>query len=62
MFDFYVKVYILVPFIFVSMSHILIFIYCNDFYIDLVGYIELQFWLDLIIIFYVYKSKFNIDK
>ena len=45
----YVKVYVLVRFIFVSMSHIFICIYSYGFYLDLIGYIEFQFWLYLIL-------------
>ena len=56
----YIKFYILVRFIFVSMSHVFIFIYCYGFYLDLIGYSNFNFWLDFILIFYVYRSEFNI--
>ena len=42
------------------MSRIFMFICCYGFYFNLIGFIEFHFFIRFYLIFYVYKSEFNI--
>ena len=57
----FVKVYIKVRFIFVLMSHIIMFIYCYGLYLDLIGYIEFKILIRFYPNFLRFYQDLNFD-